>query len=64
MKKLDYNYIKNYIESFGERLISKEYKNCYTKLEIKCKNKKHIYLIDWTHFKRGENSTPYRGIKC
>ena len=36
-KKLTYEYVKNYIESFeGYKLLSEEYKNAHIKLQLKC----------------------------
>jgi len=46
-------YVKKYIEDFGEKLLSKEYKNSYGKLEIKCKKKNHIYWISYSNFRKG-----------
>jgi len=58
MKKLTYDYVKNYIESFGEKLKSNSYKGAHYKLEIECKNG-HIYYKSWCHFKKGQ-----RCIEC
>ena len=51
--KLNYKEVKKYIESFNDELLSKEYKNAHTKLEIKCKNKKHIYWVTWNNYHQG-----------
>ena len=39
-KKYDYNYVKEYVENFGYILLSKEYKNNSTPLEMMCPNVK------------------------
>ena len=51
-KKHSYEYVKEYIESFGYTLLSKEYKNAHTKLKIKC-DKNHIFVINWNDFQQG-----------
>ena len=35
-KKLTIQYVKDYIETFDYELVSTEYKNALTKLDIKC----------------------------
>lgn len=58
-KKLTYEYVKNYIESFeGYKLLSEEYKNSYTKLKVKCP-KNHVFEIKQCNFKSGN-----RCYKC
>ena len=52
MKKLTYEYVKEYIESFGYELLSKEYIDNRTPLEIKC-NEGHIINISFSNFKKG-----------
>ena len=44
--------VKEYIESFGYELISKEYKNNRQKLTVKCPEG-HITEVTFDHFKRG-----------
>lgn len=57
-KKLKrFNEVKNYIESFNYKLLSKEYINNRTKLQIEC-NKGHIYFVTLDDFQRG-NRCPY-----
>ena len=51
-KKLDYNYVKNYIESFGYELLTQEYKNAITKLDLICP-KGTRYPISWNNFQQG-----------
>lgn len=36
MRKLDYNYVKNFFKENGSKLISKEYKNCEENLDYIC----------------------------
>jgi len=52
-KKLTYNYVKSYIESFGYQLLSKEYKNTNTPLHVKC-DKGHEYNPTFGNFYRGQ----------
>ena len=49
--RLSYNYVKSYIESFGYKLLSTEYKNSNTKLKVQCE-KKHIYEVKFQNFTR------------
>lgn len=58
MKKLTYEYVKFYIESFGYKLLSKEYKNSRSEIEIKC-DKNHIYKTTFSKFRSG-----YRCLTC
>ena len=55
--RLEYKYVKEYIESFGYKLLSTEYKNCKSKLLIKC-NKGHKFKMNWNDFQQG-NRCPY-----
>ncbi len=55
--KHTYEGIKEYIESFGYKLLSKSYKNNHTKLKIKCP-KGHEYEACFKSFKNG-NRCPY-----
>lgn len=48
----DYNYIKDYIESFGYKLLSNEYINNKNKLILKCP-KNHVFQMTFDNFKRG-----------
>jgi hypothetical protein len=48
-----YDYVKEYIESFGYKLLSNEYKNCKTKLNIEC-DKNHKYFVSYNSFQQGE----------
>lgn len=58
LKKYEFNEIKNYIESFNFKLLSKEYNGAQKKLKVKCPNN-HIYDVTWADFKFG-----YRCKKC
>ena len=44
-KKFTYEYVRDYIASFGYALLSKEYNNCRTRLKIKCDNGKNDYFM-------------------
>lgn len=57
MKKITYEEIKQYIESFGYELLSDEYINSKEKIKIKCNNN-HIYESSWNRFKSGRRC-PY-----
>ena len=49
-KRLTYEYVKEYIESFGYTLLEKEYKNNKTKMKIRC-DKGHVYYSHFNNFK-------------
>ena len=51
-QRYTYEYIREYIESFGFKLLSTEYENCKTKLLIQCKNG-HNFFITWNDFQQG-----------
>ena len=51
--RLDYNYVKSYIESYGYKLISKEYIKSDIKLDMIC-DKGHECSINWDNFKYGK----------
>ena len=52
-KKLEYKYVKEEIEKEGYKLLSKEYKNNYTKLKLEC-SEGHIYKMSFSCFKQGQ----------
>ena len=52
-KKLLYQEVKDYIESFEYELLSIDYKNANTPLLVKC-NQGHIYKTTFGNFKRGQ----------
>lgn len=51
-KRLTYSEVKEYIESFGDKLLSKEYDNQKTKLYIECKQG-HKYWRRWCDYRQG-----------
>ncbi len=57
-QKSTYNEVKNYIESNGYKLLSKEYKKCKDKICLSCPEN-HIIKIRYSAFKQGE-----RCLKC
>lgn len=56
--KIDYNYIKKYIENNGCELLSEEYINAKEKLHIKCKCGRYFYR-NWNNYK-----TPGKSKVC
>ena len=44
--KITYDYVKEYVESFGYILISKEYINSRTKLDMICDKGHEIFFFD------------------
>ena len=59
-RKTTYQEVKEYIESFGYELLSKQYKNNKTKLEIKCP-KGHIIEKRFNDFKNGSRCPKCKG---
>lgn len=55
VKRLTYTEVKKFISFYREELISTEYINSHSLLEIKCKNN-HIYTINYNNF--------YNGYRC
>ena len=55
MKRLNYEYVKEYIENFGYKLLSKEYKNNKTELEIQCNDCGNIFHMRFNNFKDGKH---------
>jgi uncharacterized protein with PIN domain len=51
-KRLTYTEVKGYVEKFGYKLLSKEYKNNHTKLKLQCDNY-HIYEGSFNNFQKG-----------
>lgn len=56
-KKHTYEYVKKYIEEQGYELISKEYINNVTKIEVKCQHG-HIYKVRFRDFKNRNERCP------
>lgn len=52
MKKLTYEEVKSYIESFNYKLLSKEYSGAQSKLNLRCPEN-HNFIIRWSDFKSG-----------
>ena len=57
MKKLTFEYVKNYIESFNYILLSTEYVNNKTKLKMECPNG-HVFKMHWISFNNNNNRCP------
>lgn len=55
MRRLSYEYVKGYIENFGYKLLSKEYKNNKTELEIQCNDCGNIFHMRFNNFKDGKH---------
>jgi len=51
-KRLLYEYVKEYIESFGYTLLSDSYKNVNTKIKVQCPEG-HKYKVTYSSFKQG-----------
>ena len=51
-KKLTYEYVQTFIENEGYTLLSKEYKNNKTKLEVMCPEG-HNYEVNFVNFQKG-----------
>jgi len=61
-KEMYYNNFKNFLESFGYKLISKEYINSSTHYLIECPNE-HQYYSTINNFKSGKRCKECQGIK-
>lgn len=59
-QKLTYEEVKKFIESFGYKLLSDEYVNNNTKLELEC-DKGHRYEVTFSGFKGSKNRN---GSRC
>jgi hypothetical protein len=51
-KKIDYDYVKNYIKENDYELLDKTCESAKTKINIKCNNN-HTFLINFNHFQQG-----------
>ena len=59
IKKLTYEFVKDYIEKEGYKLLSKEYLGAKQKLLVKCPNENHKpYEVTWGRFQHGQRC-PY-----
>ena len=54
----NYEYVKEYIESFGYKMLSNEYVNMKTNILVKCSNGHKPYFTSFDRFKRGDRC-PY-----
>jgi len=61
-KEWTYTRVKKYIESFGDKLLSKEYISSKHKLTIRCKNG-HIYKIKFNDYRNGHRCAVCAGNK-
>lgn len=61
MRRLSYEYVKEYIENFGYKLLSKEYKNNKTELEIQCNDCGNIFHMRFNNFKDGKHRCECKG---
>ena len=61
--RLDYNYVKSYIESCGYKLISKEYTKSDIRLDMIC-DKGHECSINWDNFKYGKRCGTCKESVC
>ncbi len=52
-QRLSIEHIRKEVESKGDILISSEYKNCYSRLEILFKECGHIWEAQWTNYQQG-----------
>lgn len=60
-KKFDYDYVKKYIENYNYKLISSEYLNIKSKINIMCSNE-HMYETSFKNFKDGRRCPKCRKI--
>ena len=60
-RRLSYEHVKEYIESFDYKLLSKEYKSCDEKLLIQCPNNHEPYEVTFENFK---GSKCRKGTRC
>lgn len=54
VKKITYEEVKKYIESFGYKLLSEEYKNSQTPLLVQCEKQHETYSVTFSNFKQGK----------
>jgi hypothetical protein len=50
-EKLTYEFVKNFIDNTGERLLNKTYKNSHEKIFVECNRCKNIYSMAFYNFK-------------
>ena len=51
--RFSYEFVKDHIESFGYKLLSKEYKNANIKILVRCNKKHEPYLVKFSDFQNG-----------
>ena len=61
-RKYNYEIVKEYIEKYNYKLLSKEYKNNRTPLEMKCE-KGHIFKCSFDNFKKGNRCPKCKSTK-
>ena len=61
-KKYKNNYVKNYIEEYGYKLLSNEYISCDQYLDVICNNG-HKYKTTFSNFKSGFRCKECKGVK-
>lgn len=61
-RKKTYTEVKEYIESFGYTLLSTEYIDAQSKLEICCPHK-HQYMVSWNNFQSGKRCKKCNDLK-
>ena len=62
LKRLTHEYVNNYIEERGYKLISKSYEGAHAFLTIQC-DKKHLYESTWNNFRKGYRCPECAGLK-
>ena len=62
VQKLDYSYVKEFVENRGHTLLTDTYTNCKVKLPIRCENG-HKYDAPFISFKRGHGCPVCYGNK-
>ena len=61
-RKKTYDEVKEYISEHNCELLSKEYKNSNTKLDVKC-SCGNIFQVDFNTFKKGQQQCKKCGMK-
>ena len=61
-QSLNYNDVKLYIESFGYKLLSKTYSNCYDMLTVQC-DKNHVYKTKFINFNYNNSRCPICNVE-
>lgn len=54
-KRVSFEQMKENAYRRGIEIVSSEddYKNCYSKIQVRCPTKKHVYEVSWTNFQQG-----------